>query len=92
MNLASRCSRIFLMTDGSSMHAIILTAPPQRLQIVTSILNTRLSLCAQVIFWCSLTGSSAFFLSLASSLLALPLPRFAGVPLGGPIFDTKKLS
>ena len=49
MDLASRCSRIFLMTDVSSMRAIILIAPPQRLQIVTSILNTRLSLFSQVI-------------------------------------------
>ena len=40
MDFASRCSRIFLMTDGSSMHAIILTAPPQRLQIVSRSLDS----------------------------------------------------
>ena len=35
------------MTSGSSMLATIVTALPQRLQIVISILNTRLSRCAE---------------------------------------------
>jgi peptide methionine sulfoxide reductase MsrA len=46
------------MTDGSSIQAITLTAAPQRLQIVISILNTRLSRSAHVsyqqlldVFW-----------------------------------------
>ena len=34
------------MTNGSSMLAIIFIGPPQALQILTSILNTRFSLCA----------------------------------------------
>ena len=57
------------MTSGSSILAIILTALPQRLQIVISILNTRLSRCAQVISLCSSAGDSfgkRTFLSAAS--------------------------
>ena len=49
------------MTSGSSMLATILTALPQRLQIVISILNTRLSRCAQVISLCSFAGDSVLF-------------------------------
>jgi len=37
------------MMFWSSMHATILTEPPQRPQTPMSILNTRLSRCAQVI-------------------------------------------
>jgi len=48
MDLASRCSRIFLMTNGSSMHAIILTAPPQGLQIVTIFAHADYELTEQV--------------------------------------------
>jgi len=37
------------MTVGSSMLAMILTAPPHLLRVSMSILKTRFSLCAQVI-------------------------------------------
>jgi hypothetical protein len=40
------------------MLATILTALPQRLQIVISILNTRLSRCAQLISLCPSAGES----------------------------------
>ena len=36
------------MTTGSSMLAMILTAPPQRWQVSMSIRNTRLRRCAQL--------------------------------------------
>ncbi len=40
----SRCARIFAMTAGSSMLAMILSFPPQRAQDWISTPNTRLSL------------------------------------------------
>jgi hypothetical protein len=43
---------IFWITNGSSMLAITLTAPPHCSHVSMSMLKTRLSLCAQVIDWC----------------------------------------
>jgi hypothetical protein len=68
------------MTSESPMLATIRTALPQRLQIVISILNTRLSRCAQVISLCSSASGSALFV-LCKPCLLLPLPRCAGVTL-----------
>ena len=68
------------MTSGSSMLATILTALPQRLQIVISILNTRLSRCAQLISLCPSAGDSVLFV-FGKPCLLLPLPRLAGVTL-----------
>ena len=42
----SRCASICLITAGSSILAITLTAPPHSSQVVISILNTRLRRCA----------------------------------------------
>ena len=68
----SRCSRIFLITAGSSMLAITLTAPPQWSQVSISILNTRFKRCAQVIeTWRAGAGSSVGSASRR--------PRLAGV-------------
>jgi len=44
------CERILLITCLSSTHAMILTEPWQCLQTVISMLNTRFSLIAQLIF------------------------------------------
>ena len=43
------CARVLSMTSWSSIQAMTLTDPPQRLQTSMSILNTRLSRWAQVI-------------------------------------------
>ena len=51
-----RCASICLITKGSSILAITLTALPHSSQIVISILNTRLRRCAQVIAACCCTG------------------------------------
>ena len=69
-----KCSRIFLITTGSSIQAIILTAPLQRLQRVTSILKTRLNRCAHVISLCFSTDGSLFF-----PCFLLTFPHFTGV-------------
>ena len=65
------------------MHAIIFTAAPQWQQTVISMLKTRLSLSAQVIFsWPFGSGSSSALSSLPcfwSFSLAELLPRLAGV-------------
>lgn len=45
------CARIFLLTTGSSIQAITRTWPPQLAQLSMSMLNTRLSRCAQRIAW-----------------------------------------
>src|SRR5437867_179846 len=44
------CAKILLITCRSSMHAMIFIAPWQCLHTVTSILNTRFSRIAQLIF------------------------------------------
>jgi hypothetical protein len=41
--------QVFSMTSGSSMQAMIRTAPPQAAQVWMSMPNTRLRRCAQVI-------------------------------------------
>ena len=46
-SLPSRWVRIFSMTSGSSMQAMILRWPPQVLHVSMSILNTRFRRCAQ---------------------------------------------
>jgi hypothetical protein len=59
------------------MQAMILTWPPQVLQVSTSILNTRFRRCAQVI---AARRSAGVGPSVASDTLAcLPLPRLPGV-------------
>ena len=60
------------MTSGSSMQAIILTAPPQCSQTSTSMRNTRLRRRAHVIALCFSAAGNG--LSAASRL-----PRLAGV-------------
>ena len=45
----SRWMRIFSITAGSSMQAMILTAPPQTRQVARSMPNTRIRRCAHVI-------------------------------------------
>ena len=42
-NFSCRCTRIFLMTTGSSMQPMTLAGPPQTRHISTSILKTRFS-------------------------------------------------
>ena len=70
-------TRIFSITTGSSMLAMILTWPPQLLQISMSMLNTRFRRCAQVM---AARRSAGVVTSGASSVRALlPLPRLAGV-------------
>jgi hypothetical protein len=69
--------RIFLMINGSSIQAMILTWPPPLLQISMSMLKTRFRRCAQVMAARRLAGVRS---SDASAVLALlPLPRLAGV-------------
>jgi len=59
------------------MRAMILTWPPQVLQVSMSILNTRLRRCAQVM---AARRSAGLVSSGACEALALlPLPRLAGV-------------
>ncbi len=48
-SLLSRWVRIFSITTGSSMQAMILTAPPQARQVSMSMPNTRFRRCAHVI-------------------------------------------
>ena len=76
-SLRSRWVRIFSITTGSSMQAIILTWPPQLLQISMSMLKTRFKRCAQVMA----ARRSAGVLALGASAVRalLPLPRLAGV-------------
>jgi len=59
------------------MQAMILTWPPQVLQVSMSMLNTRFSRCAQVIAARRSAGVGPSFVSTVLSLL--PLPRLAGV-------------
>ena len=63
------------MTSCSSMQAMTLTDPPQRLQTSMSILNTRLSRWAQVIA----AWRSAGVLTSAFAPVLSALPRLAGV-------------
>ena len=69
--------RIFSITTGSSMQAMILTAPPQARQVSMSMLNTRFRRCAQVID--ARRSLGVFSCPSAHALGLLPLPRFAGV-------------
>ena len=73
----SRWVRIFSITWGSSMQAMILTVPPQAGQVWMSMLNTRFRRCAQVMAAWRCAGASSTPSSVDSGLL--PLPRFAGV-------------
>ena len=63
------------MTNGSSMQAMTFMTPPQAWQVSISMLNTRLSRCAQVMA----AWRSAGVRSCASSEVLQPLPRRAGV-------------
>ena len=49
VSFSCRSASIFSITTGSSMQAMILTAPPHSRQVSISILNTRLRRCAQLI-------------------------------------------
>ena len=73
----SRWLRIFSITTGSSMHAMILSAPPQARQVAMSMPKTRIRRCAQVIAARRSAGVGSCPSSVAWRLL--PLPRFAGV-------------
>ena len=66
----SGCTRIFSMTSGSSIHAMMRTAPPHAGQISISIPNTRFSRCAHVIEACPSAGVGAS----AGDSSSLPLP------------------
>ena len=63
------------MTPWSSIQAITLADPPQRLQTSMSILNTRLSRWAQDIATCRSAGERTSVLAIRFT----PLPRLAGV-------------
>jgi hypothetical protein len=56
-SLVSRWVRIFLITAGSSMQAMIRSAPPQTAQVSISMPKTRLRRCAQVIDYRRLMGA-----------------------------------
>jgi len=75
--LRSRWVRIFSITWGSSMQAMILTAPPQAGQVWMSMPNTRFRRCAQVMAAWRCGGVFSRPSAVDSGLL--PLPRFAGV-------------
>ena len=68
------------MTRGYSVLATILIALRQRLDIVISIMDTRLSRCAQVISLYPSADDSVLFV-FDNPRLLVPLPRFAGVTL-----------
>ena len=59
------------------MQAMILTGPPQLLQVSMSMLNTRFRRCVQVIAARRSTSVGPSFASTVRGLL--PLPRLAGV-------------
>jgi len=65
------------MTSASSMHAMILSAPPQARQVSMSMPNTRLSRCAQLIDARRSTGVCSCESPVEGRFV--PLPRFAGV-------------
>ena len=65
------------MASCSSMQAMTLTDPPQRLQTSMSILNTRLSRWAQDIAMCRSAGERTSVLAIRFT----PLPRLAGVTI-----------
>ena len=73
----SRWVRIFLITSGSWIQAMIRSAPPQAAQVSISMPKTRLRRCAQLIA----ARRSAGVGSSGSALVACrpPLPRLAGV-------------
>ena len=58
------------------MQAITLAVPPQSRQVSTSMLNTRLSRCAQII---DMLRCAGVFSSCSSATFCRPLPRLAGV-------------
>src|SRR5271168_4142379 len=74
----SRCDRIFAISCGSSMLAMIFSSPPQRAQPSISTPNTRFSRLAQLIATCrggdGLTASAP-----DTGGVAAPRPRCAGV-------------
>jgi len=55
----SRCARIFVITSGSSMLAMILSWPPQRTQASISMPNTRLSRRTPSIATCRGVGGTS---------------------------------
>ena len=77
-SLPFSCARIISITPGSSMQAMILTCPAQRSQVSISILNTRFSLCIQVIDWWRSAGVLSIQFSPLGWRRLPPLPRLAG--------------
>ena len=76
-SLVSRWVRIFLITAGSWIQAMIRSAPPQAGQVSMSMPKTRFSRCAQVI---AARRSAGVFSCPSSKALGLaPFPRFPGV-------------
>jgi hypothetical protein len=75
----SRCCKIIWMTAGSSMAATIRTFPWQRSHCDTSIPNTRLSRCAQVIPRRRAAGVSGSSLAPRLGRWIPPRPRWPGV-------------
>ena len=78
MVFLSRWARIFSITSGSSMQAMIRTAPPQAAQVWMSMPNTLFRRCAHVIAARRSAGvgcSSPPTFAVCSA----PLPRLAGV-------------
>src|SRR5271167_1624798 len=74
----SRCDRIFAMSCGSSMLAMIFSSPPQRVQLSISTANTRFNRRAQLIATCRGVETLAGSASDAGGRGA-PRPRCAGV-------------
>jgi len=74
-SFSRRCARILSIMSSSSIHAMTLTEPPQRLQTSMSILKTRLSRCAQVIAACRSAAERTSALERGLT----PFPRLAGV-------------
>jgi len=76
-SLLSRWVRIFSITTGSSMQAMILTAAPQARQVSMSMPNTRFRRCAHVIETRRSPGVGCGGSPVEQCWLHLP--RFAGV-------------
>jgi len=76
-SLVSRWVRIFLITAGSWIQAMIRSAPPQAGQVSMSMPKTRFSRCAQVI--AARRSAGVFSCPSSKALGWAPLPRFAGV-------------
>jgi hypothetical protein len=83
---SARQVSIFLIISGSSMQAITLAAPPQARQVFTSMLNTRLSRCAQLMAaWRSVGVRSCGSLAVVD-LQPVPRPAAYGARNGTSTF------